>query len=527
MNSRRSAVGGPLPLLSVVVPVGSVGPWFDVALEALRSQTHRRLEIILVLDGLSSGATESVRSLSTEDPRIVVLEIGERGGAGNARNTGLGVATGDFVAFADADDLVPPAAYERLLAVFTESGPEIVSGRAEQFTGDGRESTYWTTDDALWTTGGTGLRLSDTPQLAFDHTPWNKVFNRTWLLESGVEFPTGTTCEDVSWWARLAAGARVDVLPEVVYRHRRHDESVTSGIGRGDDLDDWVEQTRAAVETYAAHGADGATAAFGRRLIRREAWTRVRGIGVLDPAGARLLADFVRWIGTWVDETEFDDLSAYPGAAYALLRAKEPGLAAELVETFERPAEDVVLRWGSLAAECERALGPDTERGADLWRERLFRPVVDAAQRGDPLPVRPELVAAFWDEFVGRGLDEHEQVVLSALRDGAVDDVVFLRRNRRVRATADRHRGGLRISMTGLEHPAPGSVVLERDGTRTAVHRGVLSSDTVVSSARPRPGDRWSVEFTLRDGRIHRVEVAVAPSALRRVAAVLRTRSRP
>ncbi|WP_221180677.1 glycosyltransferase [Curtobacterium sp. PhB115] len=507
------------------MPVGSVGPWFDRALDALRSQSHRRLEIILVLDGLGSDASDAVHSVAAEDPRIVVVENAERRGAGNARNVGLRVATGDHVAFADADDLVPPDAYERLLAVFAESDPDVVSGRAEQFTADGREVTYWTTDDALWATGGSALRISDTPQLAFDHTPWNKVFTRTWLRGSGVEFPTGTTCEDVSWWARLAVRATVDVLPEVVYRHRRHDESVTSGIGRGDDLDDWIAQTRAATGTYTAHGAREATAALGRRLIRREAWTRVRGIDALGPDGARLLVDFVRWIETWADVSEFDQLSAFPRTAYALLRQGEPELAADLVQTFDRPSEDAVALWRDLATGCDRAIGPDAERAAALWRERMFRPAVDAAQRGETLPVRPEVVAAFWDEFIGGGLDEHEQVVLSALRDGAVDDVAFLRRNRRVRPTADRRRGGLRISVAGLERAVHGRIVLERGGARTIVHEGAVSSDAVVISTSHRPGDRWSVDFPLSNGRSHRVAVTVAPSGLTRFVGAVRTMS--
>lgn len=514
----------PPPVLSVVVPVGTVDHRFDLALEALRSQSHTRLEIILVLDGLGPDARAAVHEVAARDPRVVVVENDERLGAGNARNIGLRTATGEYVAFADADDVVPADAYRRLLGVFAQSAPDVVSGRAEQFTANGREVTYWTVDDPLWTTGGQGLRLSDTPLLAFDHTPWNKVFNRTWLRETGVEFATHTTCEDVSWWARLVVGATVDVLPEVVYRHRRHDASVTAGIGRGDDLSDWVVQTRAAVETYQAHGAREACAALGRRLIRREAWTRVRAIDALSPSDAQVLADFVDWIGSWAEPNEFEQLSAFPGTAYALLRQRETHLVAAFVGTFDQPADDAVERWRRLAPEVGRAIAPGGDLAADLWRERMFRPVVDAAQRREVLPIRPEVVVEFWDAFVGGGLDDNEQRVLSALRDGAVEDVAFLRRNRRVRPVADRRLGALRISFEGLDGSAPGRILRDRDGATTVVHQGLLSADTVVASP-ARPGDRWSVEFELSGGRRHRVEVAAAPSGITRVRNAIRARS--
>ncbi|TCU85928.1 glycosyl transferase family 2 [Curtobacterium sp. PhB42] len=515
---------GPLPVLSVVVPVGTVDNRFDLALEALRSQTHMQLEIILVLDGLDLAARTTVHGVAARDPRVVVVENDERLGAGNARNVGLRAATGEYVAFADADDVVPTDAYRRLLAAFAQAAPDVVSGRAEQFTSDGRETTYWTVDDALWATGGRGLRLSDTPVLAFDHTPWNKVFKRTWLLDTGVEFATRTTCEDVSWWAQLVVRATVDVVPEVVYRHRRHDASVTAGIGRGDDLSDWVVQTRAAVETYEAHGAREACAALGRRLIRREAWTRVRAIDALSPSDAQVLADFVAWIGSWAEPTEFEQLSAFPGTAYALLRQRETHLVAAFVRAFDQPADDAVERWRRLAPEVGRAIASGGDLAADLWRERMFRPVLDAAQRREVLPIRPESVVEFWEAFVGGGLDDNEQRVLSALRDGAVEDVAFLRRNRRVHPVADRRLGALRISFEGLEGSAQGRILRDRDGVTTVVHQGMLSSDTVVASS-ARPGDLWSVEFALSGGRRHRVEVAAAPSGITRVRNAIRARS--
>ncbi len=509
---------GSLPLLSVVVPVGRVDEHFDVALDALRSQCHAHLEIIVVLDGVGSLVQMEVERLVRQDDRVRVVVVQERSGAGNARNVGLRHATGDFVAFADADDLVPLEAYERLLTALTQSGSDLVSGRAEQFAPNGVRSTYWTVDDDLWETGGTALQLADTPQLAFDHTPWNKVFRRAWLRDAGVEFPVGTTCEDVSWWASIVVKAVVDVLPEVVYNHRRHDGSVTSGIQRGDDLEDWILQTTAAIDTYAAHGAELVLAILGRRLVRREAWTRVRRIGLLGPDGRRSLGAFVQWISTWTNTAEFDGLSTFPRTAYALVRLAELELAAAFIAVFAPPSDDAVVRWSAVAPELGAVFGETDQLASDLWRECLFRPLLDAAQRDDAAPVRPQTVVDFWDTFVTVGLDEHERRVLAALRAGSLNDVAFLRRNRRLRATASRRGRTMTVMLSGLDRPSLGRVVQDRAGVTTVIHDGVLSDGTLVLAVRLRGSDRLRLEFPMSGGRSHSVDVV--PAQTGRTAAV-------
>ncbi|WP_083404578.1 MULTISPECIES: glycosyltransferase [unclassified Curtobacterium] len=513
------------PVLSVVVPVGRIDSRFAEALGALRAQTTERLEIVLVLDGLGAAAADVVLRQQGGDPRIVVLTVPSRGGAGNARNVGLRRARGEYVAFADADDLVPHDAYERLLAAIGTSTADVVSGRAEQFGEDGAGVTYWTVDEPLWQHGGTGLRLADTPLLAHDHTPWNKVFRRAWLVGTGITFPVDTTCEDVSWWAELVVRAEVDVLPEVVYRHRRHGDSVTSGIGRGADLDDWTAQTKRAVETYQRHGQRGALEAVGRRLIRREAWTRVRSTAQFTQQDARSLVEFVRWMGTWTDADEFARLSSYPRTAYDLLRHGEPGLVSALVQTFDGPSPDAVESWRALAEDVQRVVRREDQSEA-LWRERLFGPVLDAAQRGERLPVPPRTVVAFWDHFVRGGLDEHEHEILAALRRDAVSDVAFLRRNRRLRVSARGRGGGVLVSVSGLAAPAETRMLVRRDGVPGRAVERVLDNGDHVVPTQLRRGDELVLEFPLASGSLHRVSAEFRRSRVSRVLAAVGSKVR-
>ena len=100
-------------LVSVVIPAYNAGRYIDEALESVLGQTHRRVEAIVVDDG------------STDDTRARVQAYGDRvrylgqtnAGVGAARNRGLAAATGDFIAFLDADDVWRPEKLEVQLAV--------------------------------------------------------------------------------------------------------------------------------------------------------------------------------------------------------------------------------------------------------------------------------------------------------------------------------------------------------------------------------------------------------------------------
>ncbi|MDQ1696136.1 MAG: CDP-glycerol glycerophosphotransferase, partial [Frankiaceae bacterium] len=150
----------------------------------------------------------------------VVLALG--GGAGRARNAGAALAQGEFLTFADGDDVVPPVAYERMLATLDETGSDFVTGNFRRLTSRGtRPAAYMS--DAL---GTRRLRthIRDHHGLVRDRTVWNKLFRRTFWDKHGFAFAQ-RRYEDqyVSLPAYFLADA-VDVLSEPVYYWRIRDD---------------------------------------------------------------------------------------------------------------------------------------------------------------------------------------------------------------------------------------------------------------------------------------------------------------
>lgn len=102
------------PLVSLIIPCHNAAPWLALALESALAQTWPRKEIIVVNDGSSDDSLLIARSF---EPRGVRVIDQANAGASAARNAGLRLATGDFIQFLDADDLLSPRKIELQLAL--------------------------------------------------------------------------------------------------------------------------------------------------------------------------------------------------------------------------------------------------------------------------------------------------------------------------------------------------------------------------------------------------------------------------
>jgi glycosyltransferase involved in cell wall biosynthesis len=120
-------------LVSVVIPAYNASAFIAETVESALGQTHTRLEIIVVDDGSTDDTEESIQPYLARVRYIRQRNAGE----GAARNTGLRAATGDYIAFLDADDLWLPEKLEvqlEMAARHPTSGLIVCDGVG--FTGD-------------------------------------------------------------------------------------------------------------------------------------------------------------------------------------------------------------------------------------------------------------------------------------------------------------------------------------------------------------------------------------------------------
>lgn len=105
-----------MDVISVIVPIYNTEKYLAKCLDSLINQTFQRLEIILIDDGSTDNSGQICDEYAVKDDRIKVIHK-TNGGVSSARNAGLDVVTGSYIAFVDPDDYIDSDMYEVLYKV--------------------------------------------------------------------------------------------------------------------------------------------------------------------------------------------------------------------------------------------------------------------------------------------------------------------------------------------------------------------------------------------------------------------------
>ena len=114
-----------MELVSMIIPVYGVEVYLGECLETVLNQTYKNLEIILIDDESPDRCPEICDQYAQKDERIKVIHQ-KNGGAANARNHGLDMATGEYICFIDSDDKIENNYVEKLLGAIKENKAEVV-----------------------------------------------------------------------------------------------------------------------------------------------------------------------------------------------------------------------------------------------------------------------------------------------------------------------------------------------------------------------------------------------------------------
>lgn len=204
--------------ISVVVPVYNVASYLEACLESLARQSVSDLEVVMVNDGSTDASPEIAKRFAVRDPRFRLIHQ-ENAGLGAARNTGIEHATGEFLIFADSDDVVPRDAYELLLGTLDSTGSDFACGNVWRLTSAGISRVGFLARAFERTRLQT--HITRYPPLLADRMAWNKLFRRSFWDRHGFRFPVGVYYEDtpVTLPAHYLARS-VDVLDRTVYLWR-------------------------------------------------------------------------------------------------------------------------------------------------------------------------------------------------------------------------------------------------------------------------------------------------------------------
>ena len=111
-------------LISVIIPVYNVEEYLCRCVDSVLDQTYRNTEILLVDDGSPDNCPAICDEYARQDARVRVLHQENKGLSG-ARNAGIDVAKGQWLAFVDSDDYLAPDFLERLLEACERTGSDL------------------------------------------------------------------------------------------------------------------------------------------------------------------------------------------------------------------------------------------------------------------------------------------------------------------------------------------------------------------------------------------------------------------
>jgi CDP-glycerol glycerophosphotransferase len=284
----------------------------------------------MVDDGSSDGSTVIAKSFAARDPRFRLVQLANQG-PGLARNAGVRLATGEYLAFLDGDDLLAPHAYELLVGSLEKTGSDIACGGVLRFS----PANIWASPAhrEIFTATIQRTHASRYPVLLQDRTPWNKVFRRTFWAANSLEFPPGLY-EDAPPMVRAhVLAASVDVYRDIVYYWRLRaggELSTTQRTGEMSNVKDRMTSLRT-IGGFLAATAPALKPSYDRFALDIDIPILASAIELAsDGDRERIMALAADYLRT-VDEAVFPRLLAIKRLYCFLMRA---GMLPELLEVL-------------------------------------------------------------------------------------------------------------------------------------------------------------------------------------------------
>ena len=253
--------------LSIIIPVYNVEQYLESCVKSVITQTYQDLQVILVDDGSIDSSGALCDQLAKQDTRIQVIHK-PNGGLSDARNAGLKVATGDYVAFLDSDDVYLLAdGVEQLMALAQAERPDVILFQCVDVYPHHQSVRKAYDTKYMATHSGEEVFAQLVRTQSFKMSACFQLIRRELLESNQLYFEKGLLSEDVDWSLRLwryVSKVRAINLPLYGYQHREGSISTTYTIR---NLRSYEHIFAKFVKLYQERVADDATELYWKTVM--------------------------------------------------------------------------------------------------------------------------------------------------------------------------------------------------------------------------------------------------------------------
>lgn len=212
-------------MLSIVVPIFNGEKYLEDFINSICAQTYQDFEVIFVDDGSTDNSANIIKA-SLDKGRFYYL-FQKNKGAGAARNLGFSHCVGDYVWFADCDDLFSPSFVEKMYGKAKATSSEVMVCLCDNFDDVSKayyQNNYSVRRDLLPENYKAGFNSKSVPN-DFFHLfvwwPWDKIFSVNLIKRSRLKFDSLKSTNDLLFVCMACLYSRQILLIEEVLAHHR------------------------------------------------------------------------------------------------------------------------------------------------------------------------------------------------------------------------------------------------------------------------------------------------------------------
>ena len=227
-----------MPKVSVIIPVYNVEKYLRECLDSVINQTLKDIEIICVNDGSTDNSLQILEEYAQKDERIRIINQENRGQS-VARNRGLDIALGEFIAFIDSDDYILPNTLQTMLDKAISTQSDIIMMGAEAFADDSSADTIKRTENMnnwLFCTNESNYQVSTDNYIdsvsEINCVAWGKLFTKNFIEKNHLRFiDEKVVLEDNGFWIKVCSCfPEISFVEEIGLMYRIRTTSVTTDI---------------------------------------------------------------------------------------------------------------------------------------------------------------------------------------------------------------------------------------------------------------------------------------------------------